>query len=146
MFNDVYYKKLVSELSNYKGEDFHLIRLTPELYKLINDLFSFSNTLDADDRLELIAVIGYYINPHDIMNEDLLGPIGYMDDLLLSISIIKKIKIKHGIEVIIEYWEGDIKSLNKILDINFFEAKQKYSYEYNKMKQLLPKLFLYDTK
>ena len=146
MYKDVYYKKLENDINDYNGEDSHLVKLTPILYDLINNIFSHSNAIDSDDRLELIAVIGYYINPHDIMNEDILGPIGYMDDLLLSISIVKKLKIKYGLEFLLEYWEQDTQFLEDILDKFFLEAKSKYSYEYNKIKQLLPKLFLYNAR
>ena len=33
--------------------------------------------IDTESRTKLLATIGYFVIPNDVMNEEILGPIGY---------------------------------------------------------------------
>ena len=136
-----FYKKIKIDVKGYNGKYSHIISITPELYKLICDLFTHAN-LKSPLKTELLAVIGYYVIPEDILNEDILGPIGYIDDFLLSASLLRKIELLYDIETIEEYWENEI-DIKTIIYNYFDEAKADYMYEYSKIKELVPALFTY---
>ena len=91
---------------------------------------------------DILTTIGYYIIPDDIMNEKILGPKGYIDDFMLSVSILKKIEIDYDHETIAQHWNSDF-DLNLVLNEYFEKVKKDYNYEYHKIKELLPSLFTY---
>ena len=139
---DSFYKQISKDVQNYDGKHSKAIKLTPSIYKLLCQLFTESK-FDSKTRANILTVIGYYVIPDDILNENILGPIGYIDDFLLSTSILKKIEIDYDHESIAQHWNNSIE-LKTVLNDYFEEIKSEYIYEYSKIKELLPDLFTYN--
>lgn len=60
--------------------------------------------------------MGYFIAPYDLYSEETFGAIGYVDDLILSLTVLNEIKNELGIEPIYELWDGDLDELLTLLE------------------------------
>lgn len=111
-----FYDTLIDNLENYAGEYESFIDYGPKLFKLLCELLNS----DVDDslRLPICGAIAYYVNPDDVIPEQIYGPYGYIDDIYLSSHVLKMVGEKHGYEFLQEY------STEKIEDIiNECESK-----------------------
>lgn len=79
------------------------------LWRLAND-----KRVAGKNRVLLGSGIAYYILPLDIMPEALLGPIGFLDDLVFSVYILNKILTDTEEEIIREHWSGSEDVLSMI--------------------------------
>ncbi|MBI2213230.1 MAG: DUF1232 domain-containing protein [Acidobacteria bacterium] len=89
-------------------------RLGPaaEFLLFVPDVFMLMFRLLRDPRVSatnkaLVGIgIAYYIMPIDILPEAIVGPMGYIDDLILGVFILNKIvnETDHG--VVREHWSG----------------------------------------
>ena len=111
-----FYDTLIDNLENYAGEYESFIDYGPKLFKLLCELLNS----DVDDslRLPICGAIAYYVNPDDVIPEQIYGPYGYIDDIYLSSHVLKMVGEKHGYEFLQEY------STEKLEDIiNECESK-----------------------
>lgn len=106
---------LESFVKDYSGQNSELIRLTPKVYELLT-LIMESKDIDSKDKLQLSATIAYFILPHDFYSEEEYGPIGFSDDLLLSINTLKRFEDKYGFDWLKQFWKYDFDILEKLLN------------------------------
>ena len=111
-------KILKRTIKNYSGKYSEIIQLSPEIFVLMNDLL-FDRNLSQKHRSMLLCSIGYFMLPQDLYPEDTLGPIGFIDDLMLIIFVLREIRDEYGIEEISMYWKLDDTSLEKLLNEDF---------------------------
>ena len=130
-----YHKILKKLISGYNGKHSEAIKSVPDIYNLLCNLVDNSD-IEPSDRTEILSVIGYFVYPNDVMNEDILGPIGFIDDLLISLHIINKIKNKYDFETLNEEWNSKV-SLSKLLEETFPILVKEYKYEFNKKKYFI---------
>lgn len=111
-----FYDTLIDNLENYAGEYESFIDYGPKLFKLLCELLNS----DVDDslRLPICGAIAYYVNPDDVIPEQIYGPYGYIDDIYLSSHVLKMVGEKHGYEFLQEYSTENIKDI-----INECESK-----------------------
>jgi|TARA_B100001971_G_C17750495_1_gene315215 uncharacterized membrane protein YkvA (DUF1232 family) len=132
LLNHEFYEILDLSVGNYKGKHSIIIKLAPVIYKTMCNLLN-SIALDQNHRNDLFVAIGYFVIPKDLYSESIFGPIGYIDDILLSIYVLRKIKEKYGIEEVYEYWDGDYNVLEKLLSSDFKKLKKEYLELFNSM-------------
>lgn len=111
-----FYDTLIDNLENYAGEYESFIDYGPQLFKLLCELLN--SDVDSDLRLPICGAIAYYVNPDDIIPEQIYGPYGYIDDIYLSSHVLKMVGEKHGYEFIQQYSTENIEEI-----INECEAK-----------------------
>lgn len=111
-----FYDTLLDNLENYTGEYESFIDYGPELFKLLCELLN--NDIDNSLRLPICGAIAYYVNPYDIIPEQIYGPYGYIDDIYLSSYVLKMVAEKHGYELLQEHSSSNIEEI-----INECEAK-----------------------
>jgi uncharacterized membrane protein YkvA (DUF1232 family) len=117
-----FYKRLRGEVTDWihKGGREHrwadYILLAPDLFHLLIKL-SIDKEVPVDKRVRLAAVIGYFILPLDLLPEILLGPIGYLDDIVLSAYIINELFNTIDPRIIKKHWAGDRDLLNSVRTI-----------------------------
>lgn len=86
----------------------------PDLFHLLCKL-----TLDKDiavaDKAKLASAIAYFLSPVDIIPEALVGPLGYLDDIVLAAYVLNSIINNTDLEVVRRNWagEGDVLALIK---------------------------------
>lgn len=76
------------------------------------DIFILLWRLTRDERVSgrnkvlLGTAIAYYIFPLDIMPEALLGPIGFLDDLIFGVYVLNRILVDTEEQVLRDHWSG----------------------------------------
>lgn len=101
-------------VKNYDGKYASLIRLAPSFYKTINNIL-ISSDAKGKTRQQLFVVLGYFIQPRDVMSEELLGAKGFLDDLFLCMHVFNKIIDNENENLLINHWEGDYEVLKNHL-------------------------------
>lgn len=89
------------------------------------DFFHLLVKLAGDKRIalpekgKLVGAILFFVSPLDFLPEAIIGPVGYVDDLVLAAYVLNSLLKKAGKDIIREHWAGDgdvIALIEKILD------------------------------
>lgn len=113
LFKD-FYDVLSDNLESYQGEYASFIDHGPKLFKLLTGLLD-EKDLNPDLRLKISAAIAYYVVPMDVIPEQIYGPYGYIDDIYITVYIIKIVADEFGFDFLEKHWEGE-GSLELIVD------------------------------
>lgn len=119
MFKD-FYDVLVENLSSYQGVYASFIDYGPNLFRLLCDLFE-EDVIDEESRLRLSAAISYYIIPMDIIPEAVHGPYGYIDDIFITVYVLRTIADKHGYDFLQKIYKGH-ENIEDVMDECFDHA------------------------
>jgi uncharacterized membrane protein YkvA (DUF1232 family) len=71
------------------------------LWRLIND-----SRVSAKNKVMLGSGLAYYLFPLDIMPEGLIGPLGYIDDLVFAAYLLNKMLTDTDVAILREHWSG----------------------------------------
>jgi uncharacterized membrane protein YkvA (DUF1232 family) len=82
------------------------------LWRLVNDA-----RVSGRNKVLLGSSVAYYIFPIDMIPEAIVGPIGYMDDLVFGVYVLNKILGDTDIEVVREHWPGSSDVLDTIQNV-----------------------------
>ncbi len=108
---------LEKDISGYEGEFSPLIHQAPTLYRLMTRLL---DDRDLPRRMSplVIAAIAYFILPEDIIPEEKLGPVGYVDDIYLCAFVADRVmKAAGSPEILTRNWDGNDSVLALIEEI-----------------------------
>ena len=107
-----FYDTLIENLEGYEGEYAYFINCGPNLFNLLCDLLS-QKEIDRQMRLEISAAIAYYVAPDDIIPEEIYGPYGYIDDIFVSVYVLRKVAKEFGYDFLQNLWkhETDVKEV-----------------------------------
>jgi uncharacterized membrane protein YkvA (DUF1232 family) len=94
----------------------HLLVQVPDLFRLIVDLL-VDERVPKRVRGHLVATLITVMSPADFLPENLLGPIGYEDDLLIMALVMFRVLEYLPEEVVLENWKGDENLLTLIPSI-----------------------------
>ena len=95
---------------------------TPRFFILLCNL-AHCDGLSENSKAKIAVAISYFMLPFDLIPEALIGPTGYIDDLVLSALVLKYIKDK-GEELFIDkYWEYSDVDLYGIIDEIILKAE-----------------------
>jgi uncharacterized membrane protein YkvA (DUF1232 family) len=75
--------------------------------------------VNGKNKVLLGSSIVYFIIPLDFIPEALVGPLGYMDDLVFAVYVLNKILGDIDASVVREHWSGDsdvLDSIQKVLN------------------------------
>ncbi len=81
-----------------------ILLLAPDLFMLLIRLLQDSRT-PVNQKVWIGIGITYFISPLDLMPEAILGPFGYLDDVVLAVFIVNKILNSHK-QLVLENWSG----------------------------------------
>lgn len=90
---------------------------------LAPDLFVLFARLLQDKRVPIkpkaIAgiVVAYFLSPIDLMPEALLGPIGFIDDIVLAAYALSRIMNEVDKRILLEHWNGEADLLETVHDV-----------------------------
>ena len=107
-----FYDTLIENLEGYDGEYAYFINCGPNLFNLLCDLLS-QKEISREMRLEISAAIAYYVAPDDIIPEEIYGPYGYIDDIFVSVYVLRKVAKEFGYDFLQNLWnhETDVKEV-----------------------------------
>ena len=107
-----FYDTLIENLEGYDGEYAYFINCGPNLFNLLCDLLS-KKEINREMRLEISAAIAYYVAPDDIIPEEIYGPYGYIDDIFVSVYVLREVAKEFGYDYLQNLWkhETDVKEV-----------------------------------
>ena len=121
-----YYLQLRDKVSDWfgknadkKSEYANYILLVPDFFYLLVRL-TLDDRIPAIDKAKFAGVIAYFFSPIDFLPEALLGPVGYLDDLVLACYVLNLYINKQdeaGKAVVKELWPGDQDVLDTIQSV-----------------------------
>ena len=65
-------------------------------------------------RTQAAAALAYVTLPFDFMPEGLIGPLGFADDLLLTVLVIRRLLASVPTEVVLSHWAGPVNLLRTL--------------------------------
>ena len=95
------------------------ILLVPDFFYLLVRL-TLDDRIPAIDKAKFAGVIAYFFSPIDFLPEALLGPVGYLDDLVLACYVLNLYINKQdeaGQAIVKELWPGDQDVLDTIQSV-----------------------------
>jgi uncharacterized membrane protein YkvA (DUF1232 family) len=79
----------------------------------------FDSNLEQKYRSMVLVSVGYFIIPQDLYPEEDLGPVGFIDDLMLLIFVLRAIEEEYGIDELLMYWDDNSENLEYLLREGF---------------------------
>jgi uncharacterized membrane protein YkvA (DUF1232 family) len=107
-----YYDRIRASIQAYVKKKSHVAEKPAEYLLLVPDVFMLLWRLTLDSRVSaanktlLAGGIAYYILPFDLLPEAILGPIGYLDDLIVGVYILNKVVADTDPAILDEHWSG----------------------------------------
>ncbi|MCJ1907467.1 YkvA family protein [Planococcus ruber] len=89
----------------------------PDLFHLLTKLM-LDSRIDSKNKGMVGAGILYFIAPIDFLPEFIVGPGGFLDDVVVAVFVINTLLNKFPIEVIEEHWAGDDELLSVVRGIS----------------------------
>ena len=117
---DRFYDRLRGSIASYLERKGSAVGKAGEFLLLVPDVFILLWRLTTDRRVQgkhkvlLVSGLAYYISPIDFMPEAILGPIGYLDDLVFGVYILNKVLADTDISIVREHWSGSEDILDSI--------------------------------
>ncbi len=118
-----FYQNLRRRVSEATGDLGPADRMTgfilaaPDLAHLCARLL-LDSRVSKGDKAKLAAVLIYFASPVDLLPEAVLGPVGWLDNVVLLAYVLNGLVNRAGPEVVREYWAGDediLELLSRIL-------------------------------
>lgn len=120
-----FYDRLRKNIHGYLDNKGSVVVKTGEYLLLVPDFFILLWRLATDPRVNgknkvlLGSSIVYFIVPFDFIPEALVGPLGYMDDLVFAVYVLNKLLGDIDASVVREHWSGDddvLETIQKVLN------------------------------
>jgi len=99
------------------GKTGEYLMLAPDvfvlLWRLVND-----SRVSAKNKVMLGSGLAYYLFPLDIIPEGLIGPLGYIDDLVFAVYLLNKMLTDTDAAILREHWSGGddvLETIRKVL-------------------------------
>lgn len=129
-----WYEEKVDEKPEYAN----YILLVPDFFYLLVKL-TLDERVAAIDKAKFAGVIAYFFSPLDFLPEAFLGPLGYLDDLVLTCYVINRYlneQDEAGQQAVKELWPGDQDLLNTVQSVLRDADKWVGSGALNKLKEV----------
>lgn len=121
-----FYMKLREKMKRWlasKGGSTHkwagYLMFAPDLFHLLCKL-SIDKDVPVKEKAKLAGAIAYFISPLDLVPEAIVGPGGYVDDVVLAAYVLNSVINNTSPDVIKKHWAGDadiLELIQKILKV-----------------------------
>ena len=118
-----FYDRMRKGIRNYlenkgtlAGKGGEYLLLAPDIFVLLWRLVNDSR-VNSKNKVLLGSGLAYYLFPLDIMPEGLLGPAGYIDDLVFGVYLLNRILSDTTPEILREHWSGSDDILQTIQNV-----------------------------
>ena len=92
------------------------IMLAPDILHLLCKL-TIDPEVPVKEKAKVAAAIAYFVSPIDLVPEAIVGPLGYVEDVVLSAYVLTSIINTVGQTVVTKHWAGDRDLLQVIQEI-----------------------------
>ncbi len=111
-------RKYLEKKGSLAGKSGEYLLLVPDmfmlLWRLIND-----PRVNSKNKVLLGSGLAYYLFPLDIMPEAILGPIGFIDDLVFGVYLLNKLLTDTDAAILREHWSGEedvLQAIQRVLN------------------------------
>ena len=111
-----FYDKVREKIARYSGRHANIIMLAPDLFMLLCRLLKDSR-VPLSLKGMVAAAVAYFISPLDLMPEAILGPLGFLDDIVVTVMVLNKIINEVSEEVVVENWSGELNILATVQNV-----------------------------
>jgi uncharacterized membrane protein YkvA (DUF1232 family) len=87
------------------GKTADFLLLVPDVFILLWRLTTDSR-VTGKDKILLGSAVAYYIFPFDLLPEALVGPMGFLDDLVFGVYVLNKMLKTTDAAILREHWSG----------------------------------------
>jgi len=107
------YDRIRATIQRYVDGKGKVLGRTAEFLLLVPDVFILLWRLTTDarvngkDKILLGSAVAYYVMPFDLIPEALVGPAGYLDDLVFGVYVLNKILGSVDASIVREHWSGN---------------------------------------
>ena len=107
-----FYDRLRGGIHRYVDRKGATLGKTADFLLLVPDVFILLWRLTTDsrvtgkDKVLLGSAVAYYIFPFDLLPEALLGPMGFLDDLVFGVYVLNKMLKTTDASILREHWSG----------------------------------------
>lgn len=107
-----FYDRVRASIQDYIDKKGGVLGKTAEFLLLVPDVFILLFRLATDrrvsgkDKILVGSAMAYFILPLDFMPEAILGPMGYIDDLIFGVYVLNKILTSTDTSILREHWSG----------------------------------------
>src|SRR6266550_6314806 len=107
-----FYDRVRKNIHRYVERKGAAVEKTAEFLLLVPDVFILLWRLLNDARVSgknkvlLGSGVAYFVFPFDLLPEAFLGPIGYLDDLVLAVYILNRMLTDTDAAILREHWSG----------------------------------------
>jgi uncharacterized membrane protein YkvA (DUF1232 family) len=118
-----FYDRIRNTIQRYVDRKGALVGKTAGFLLLVPDVFILLWRLTTDSRVNgkdkvlLGSAVAYYVMPFDLIPEALVGPIGYLDDLVFGVYVLNKILGNVDASILREHWSGSDDVLDSIQNV-----------------------------
>ena len=108
-----FYDRVRKSISSYLDKKGSAIEKGGEYLMLVPDMFMLlwrlvnDPRVGAKNKMLLGSGLAYYIFPFDIVPEGFIGPIGFLDDLVLAVYMLNTLLADTDPQILREHWSGD---------------------------------------
>jgi len=136
-----FYDRVRGSIQRYIEKKGKAVEKTGEYLLLVPDVFILLWRLTNDSRVSgknkvlLGSSLAYYLFPFDLIPEGIVGPIGYLDDLVFGVYVLNRMLADTDVAILREHWSGSediLLSIRRVLDAadnlvgsNFMERLKK---------------------
>lgn len=89
----------------------------PDLFHLLAKSL-LDNRIDVKSKALIGSGLLYFIAPVDLMPEGLIGPGGFIDDIIVATFVVNILLNKFSSHILEEHWVGDLKLLDALKKIS----------------------------
>jgi uncharacterized membrane protein YkvA (DUF1232 family) len=107
-----FYDRIRTTIQEFLDRKGRVLGKTAEYLMLVPDIFILLWRLTTDrrvhgrDKVLLGSAVAYFILPFDLVPEAIVGPIGYLDDLVFAVYVLNKVLTSTDPAVLREHWSG----------------------------------------
>ena len=87
------------------GKTGEYLLLAPDVFVLLWRLVS-DPRVNSKSKLALGSGLAYFLFPLDMMPEAFFGPVGFIDDLVFAVLLLKKVLVDTDVAIVREHWSG----------------------------------------
>jgi len=109
-------QRYVESKGTLVGKTASYLLLVPDVFILLWRLTSDSR-VNGKDKVLLGSAVAYYVMPFDLIPEALVGPAGYLDDLVFGVYVLNKILGNVDASILREHWSGSEDVLDSIQNV-----------------------------
>ena len=98
-------RRYVDKKGTALGKTADFLLLVPDVFILLWRLTTDSR-VTGKDKILLGSAVAYYIFPFDLLPEALVGPMGFLDDLVFGVYVLNKMLKTTDAAILREHWSG----------------------------------------